>query len=343
LVFVHVPKTAGTTLTSVLTMNAPGEESSQAGNVFKGSGGLKRGVTFKRLLERSGPDLEGVRVVAGHFPLGLRDYLPKERDLRCFTFLREPVDRTLSHYFAIRENREGWSQQGKYALSPLPPEPTLQDMLDGGYVHDNLQTRMLSGDPEPFGEVTEEMLERAKRNLRTELVFLGLTERFDESLVLAKRRRDLRAILYRSDERVNATRPRGDAIPGELVKAAERCNRYDVELYRHACELFDDAPELDELEFQVEVEAFRAARPEGELDLDRPAPAGFGGDEEAWRMLLEARALLLRHEHGFADIKEEMLNQLQRVNEAHHQLVEARTGNAGRGRRRRPRRRLPSS
>jgi len=47
-----------------------------------------------------------VRLVRGHFPLGIREYLPnylqKRKELHCFTFLREPADRTLSHYFAIR-------------------------------------------------------------------------------------------------------------------------------------------------------------------------------------------------------------------------------------------------
>jgi hypothetical protein len=339
LVFVHIPKTAGTTLTRILSTHDRVGAIHHAGNVFKGAGGLKRGVTFDRLRQKSGPSLEGVGAVTGHFPLGLRRYLQTDRELWCFTFLREPVDRTLSHYFSVRELREGSSKRGKYALSPLPTEPTVDDMLDAGYTHDNLQTRMLSGDPEPFGEVTEEMLERAKQNLREELVFFGLTERFDESLVLAKRRLGLGAILHRSDKRVSDTRPRGDAIPGGLVEAAERSNRYDIELYRYACQLFDDAPELDELEFQVEVQALRAARPEGDLDLDQPAPAGFGGDEEAWRMVLEARALLLRHEYGLADIKGEMLAQLQRIKEASHQLMEPGAGNAGRRGRRRPPRR----
>jgi len=138
--------------------------------------------------------------------------------------------------------------------------------------------------------VTDEMLERAKENLREELVFFGLTERFDESLVLAKRRLGFRAILYRSEARVNDNRPRGDTVPDELAQAAERCNLYDIELYRYATELFEKAPELDELEFQVDLEALRAARAEGEITLDRPVPAGFGGDQEAWRMVLEARA-----------------------------------------------------
>jgi hypothetical protein len=274
-------------------MAEPEARSKALGNVFKGGGGLDKGV-MSRLRKPDGLDLTGVGLVRGHVPLGIREYLPqhlpKQRNLDCFTFLRDPTDRTLSHYFQICENGASRGAPAKLSLARLPAAPTVDDMLEAGYIHDNLHTRMLSGDPEPFGEVTEKMLERAKENLREELVFFGLTERFDESLVLARRRLGFRAILYRSEARVNDNRPRGDTVPDELVQAAERCNRYDIELYRYAKELFENAPELDELEFQVDLAALRAARAEGEIDLDRPAPAGFGGDQEAWRMVLDARA-----------------------------------------------------
>src|SRR3954447_14843232 len=311
LVFVHVPKTAGTTLTEILNMAEPEARSKALGNVFKGGGGLDKGV-MARLRKPGGLDLTGVGLVHGHVPLGIREYLPqhlpKQRNLDCFTFLRDPTDRTLSHYFQIRENGARRGTPTKLSLARLPADPTLDDMLEAGYVHDNLHTRMLSGDPEPFGEVTDEMLERAKENLREELVFFGLTERFDESLVLAKRRLGLGTVLYRpsgtsaSAGRVNAARPRGDEIPVELRRSAERRNRHDIELYRYAEGLFDDAPELEELEFQVELAALRAAKPDGEIDL-KP-PVGFRGDEEAWRILVTSRLDLLRDERELAEIKE---------------------------------------
>jgi hypothetical protein len=317
LVFVHIPKTAGTTVTKVLSLNEPGERTRALGNVFKGGGGVKRGARFERLRDEKGmSQLQDVRVITGHVPLGIRERLPKDREVRCVTFLREPADRTLSHYFQIRRTAERDRAQGRdrpkrgsLGLTALPPKPTLADMLDGGYVHDNLQTRMLSGLPEPFGEVTDEMLEKAKRNLSEEFVFFGLVERFDESLLLAKRRLGLGSVFYKasgsgaSSGRVNTGRPRGDEIPKKLLRAAEDCNRYDIELYRYAKELFNEAPDLEELEFQVELAAFRAARADGEIDLDVPPPSGFGGDEEAWGMLLGARARLLSDEWELAEIK----------------------------------------
>ena len=176
----------------------------------------------------------------------------------------------------------------------MAADATLEDALSAGYVHDNLHTRMLCGLSQPFGEVTDEMLEQAKRNLRHGLVFFGLTERFDESLVLAKQRLGLDGVLYRSDGRVNSGRPRGDEIPAALVKSAERCNRYDIELYRYAREVFESLPGARDLEFELELATLQAAKPKGDLDLDAPAPAGFGGDEETWRMLLRSTATQLR-------------------------------------------------
>jgi hypothetical protein len=295
LVFVHIPKTAGSTLRTVLSMNEPGDRSRALGNVFKGGGGISNSL-IDRLRKDQGPDLRGVGLVRGHFPLGIREYLPqylpKDRELRCFTFLREPADRTLSHYFRIRES------PAPYGLPPLPAEATVEDALERGYIHDNVQTRMLSGLAEPFGEVTDEMLEQAKHNLR-ELAFFGLTERFDESLVLAQRRLGFRTILYKSSGRVNTNRARGDELSAALVQAAKACNRYDTELYRYAEELFDAAPEREELDFEVELAALRAAKANGEPTV-APVPTRFAGDEQAWEMLLQARVNSQRLEWDLA-------------------------------------------
>jgi hypothetical protein len=300
LVFIHVPRTAGTTFRVILYQNEPEEHIRVLPNVFKGSGGLDKG-PMRQMPEGEGSldtelqDLDRVSILRGHVPYGLREYLPqylpKGRKVRWCTFLREPNDRLLSHYFGAREIRRP-VPGATVPWSELPAEPTLDELIDAGYLHDNLQTRMLCGLPEPFGEVTDAMLEQAKRSLRDGLAFVGITERFDESVVIAKRRLGLSTILS-TPERVNPERPRRESVPGELAQAAERANRYDIELYRYACELFDAAPELRDLEFQVEVAALRAARGTAEIADDVPVPEGWVGSKREWRMLLRARAALL--------------------------------------------------
>src|SRR6185503_12540921 len=76
LLFVHIPKTAGTTLRTVLSMNEPGARSRAVGNVFKGGGGISRTVV-PRLRQGNLPDLTRIRLIRGHVPLGVRDlYAP---------------------------------------------------------------------------------------------------------------------------------------------------------------------------------------------------------------------------------------------------------------------------
>ena len=97
-----------------------------------------------------------IHLLGGHLPFGVHQYLPL--DTRYITFLRDPVERTLSTT-TVCCPRKG---------DPIPESMALEQVLDSGeYLYDNLQTRMLCSDPEPFGEVTDEMLDQAKENLTT--------------------------------------------------------------------------------------------------------------------------------------------------------------------------------
>jgi hypothetical protein len=311
-VFVHIPKTAGTTLSAVLRLNESGTRNRRVGNVFKGgSGGAKTGAEYARLRKEGW--LDGVRLISGHFPLSVRDHLPTDRELRFCTILREPVDRTISHYFNIRQTAARRSGKKGWALPPLQEGATIEAAVEGGYLYDNLQTRMLAGVADPFGPATEEMLERAKHNLAEELVSFGLAERFDESLLLAGRRLGLRTILGPMPARVNQARPRGDDIPPEMRRAAEASNEYDLELYRYAEELFDQAPELAELEFQIGLAALAAARATGDIEVSVPPPAEYDGGERSWRLLVQATAHSMRQARelvGASAMAHEMLQDL---------------------------------
>lgn len=105
----------------------------------------------------------GLRCVSGH-PItlwaGLEAAAP---DLRFFAFLREPVRRGASHYaFQLDNDRH-----------PLPWER----WVDWPVHHDH-QTKMLSRTADP---------DDAIRRIQATGAFIGLTERFDESLVLMER------------------------------------------------------------------------------------------------------------------------------------------------------------
>jgi hypothetical protein len=110
---------------------------------------------------------------------------------------------------------------------------------------DNSQTRAIAGDlGTPVGECTDEMLELAKRNLDEHFAWFGLTERFDESLILLQRAFGWRRVNYVSANVAPGKRPEPSARALELI--AEH-NRLDDELYRWVGERFDAAIAADSL------------------------------------------------------------------------------------------------
>ena len=71
LVFIHIPKTAGTTFRNLLIRNEPGELTVALGNVFKGGGGFST-EPIDRLRAGKAPEIKSAHVITGHLPLGIR-------------------------------------------------------------------------------------------------------------------------------------------------------------------------------------------------------------------------------------------------------------------------------
>lgn len=322
-VFVHIPKTAGTTFAAVLRDNFP-EGVRNIGNVFKGSGGFDPGPS-RRLRDAPVLRTRDIHVLTGHLPFGIRDRLPK--DARYITFLRDPVERTLSQYYGLgKPNRR----------RPLPGDGSLEAVLaDGELIYDNLQTRMLSDVDEPTGEVDDAMLAQAKENLQSGFTAFGLVERFDESLVLFRRLLGLRSIVY-VRQRV-ASRPRGAEVPEEALRMAEHFNRYDVELYRWAREAFGQAVDSADADFAADVAALQGAR-DGDVSHVPEAPGAVDRDT-LWELLVRTRTELLtdRRDRARAEVagRDDMPALLEELNEKLAELsdldVAARAGKSAEG------------
>lgn len=149
--------------------------------------------------------------------------------------LRHPVDRVISHYYHVLKtpgnilHNEVVSKNMSlrdYVSSAITPQLT------------NGQTRLISGvervdsitgsDPVSAG-----ILEIALRNLRDRVDILGISERFDESLIVFKRRLGWRNTLY-VRRNVARGRPSVEEVPRETIKIIEDQNEFDLELYEFA-------------------------------------------------------------------------------------------------------------
>jgi hypothetical protein len=239
-VFVHVPKTGGMTLASILARQF------RAAAAYQLEGPLTAArQELRRLpLER----LRNLRLVGGHVPFGLHECLP--RPARYVTLLRDPVERLVSVYYYGRLRPEwpihrqihdrGW---------------TLDDFIasDAAAEFHNQQTRMLAG-----GDGLDDApgaLERALEHLGQHFPFAGLMERFDESVLLYREVLGWGAVHYRP-ENINRGRPRGPQIPAATAAAIERRNALDRALYEAAKPRFEAALAASAVDTAA-VEAFR--------------------------------------------------------------------------------------
>jgi hypothetical protein len=229
-IFIHVPKTAGRTVESILHRNYP------AAGVYA-LYGLWGAIPAAAMTLRamSAEEKRPIQLVVGHTPFGWHGSFPWP--MRYFAYLREPTDRIVSLYYyllkvprhplltLIQEN--GWSL-GEFAQS--------------GQVFDvdNEHTRYLSGVGQsvPIGQIGKEHLEQAKRNIVEQDILLGLTERFDESLVRIARHLEWRSIGYTVQNRSEG-RPTVDSVDPAAVAAIRAANPYDLELYEFARARFE--------------------------------------------------------------------------------------------------------
>ena len=252
-VFLHIPKTAGLTVRiCVLPRQYQADEtfaSTWAGEVGAGgsravgvladefqsvgvfNGIVRPGVIWfpeslaaaaARFLQLPAERRDRVRLFySEHMEFGLHEHL--SRPVSYFTLLREPVARVLSHY--------GYSG-GQHA----PKSMSLSEHI-AAHVEANLQTRLLAGPPDQIASLSPaDRLERAKGNLRA-CAIVGLTERFDETMLLLKAAYGWRMPLY---ERRNVGRHRlsRQELPAEVIRQIEADNSLDVALYAYALELF---------------------------------------------------------------------------------------------------------
>jgi len=229
-IFLHVPKTAGTTLHHILERCYPRNQICS----FKDPNYRSELENFQKL---STETREAYRLIKGHLSFGFHRHLPGRSTY--ITFLREPVARALSFYHYARSHPEHY-------LYPLLGDdhvdlkillrqrtPTTHELF-------NLQTSMVAGDEwdDPERPADRAALERAKQNLRSHFDVVGLTEEFDTSLRLRRRRFGWKVRFY---TRKNVTRRKDqiDNLDPETHSLLREANALDIELYQFARELFD--------------------------------------------------------------------------------------------------------
>lgn len=233
IMYVHVPKAAGTTLRWVMDRQYPQEV------IYK----IKSDIVGdqQRLRELDAAEKKKVRVVFGHYCWGLHTALNPGQKFEYVTMLREPVARIISLYAYAK-----FGTKAHYLWEPTQKMSVVDFVTSGiALVADNAQVRQLCGVDHftsvdgkqipgkdmliPFGKVTRKHLEMAKANLR-KCACVGISEEFDSFLACMRQKFGWR-VGYYENKNITGKKPQVDDQSLDMIR--KYCI-LDTELYEYA-------------------------------------------------------------------------------------------------------------
>ena len=167
IVFIHIPKTAGTSFRRLLDRQYPGPSLLPLYEPYPYT---------PEVLARLKRQAQQATACIGHVPFGIDRQLGI--DARYVTFLRDPVERVVSYYrHNQRHANARFHQQIKEGM-------TLADLVRSGIdaeCHNNM-TRMISGIGDNRRLTDRAVLDQAIENIEQRFLFVGLTQHFDQSV-----------------------------------------------------------------------------------------------------------------------------------------------------------------
>src|SRR5437763_11491180 len=223
LIFLHIPKTAGTTLNRIIEWQYSPFE------IFTMDPYRIR-ATPERLKTLPEGRRRRLRVLRGHMFYGLHQCLPQGATY--MTMLRDPVARVMSAYYFILRR----------PLNPLHRKVkkerlSIEDCIRLFPQRHNLQCRLIAGVKDASSTGDGRLLDMAKEHLAKSFSVVGICERFEESLMLIAKTFGWEVPFY-ENRKVSKNRSRVDQKAIDMIREHDRL---DLELYEFGKGLFEES------------------------------------------------------------------------------------------------------
>jgi len=228
LIFIHCPKTAGTSLTSFIikNLNLKDEEIYNCGQRARTH--IEGNIKFMNLpLEEK----KKFRFICGHVELFILQTI--NYPVFTFTLLRDPIKRIISLYNFIIQTKthhlHDFIIKNRLSISDF--------IKSGAWIETNngMVRRLCGGIRIPYGRCNFRMLENAIFNLR-KLSLFGFQEKFEEFIKILSM---VLGISCLSFEYINVTNYKIE-VDEKDIKTIEAFNQLDIELYKYAKTIYVD-------------------------------------------------------------------------------------------------------
>jgi hypothetical protein len=248
----HIMKTGGTALTTALAGLCE----------LAHAGASVTEIFLDQFVTRDPAQWNEVGFVTGHLPWEVRELLPS--GTRSVTVLRDPVDRTLSHYWQLSINPDVHAESPHFSLEEFVESPRWNtlcrdyqarqlahrvDLADAGKTYAPADRFAALGPPFPPEHqyplqslfdcsplnLHGAALEQAALRSLAEIEFVGVTEHLDALYrQVAEQIWALRDIPPLGRENTASNRPRRESLSGDLVRRIEAMTAVDHALYEAA-------------------------------------------------------------------------------------------------------------
>jgi len=198
----------------------------------------------KKLDAMDESEMKDIRLITGHMFYGIHNHF--ESNCRYISMVRNPVERLISYYYyllktdeidlsrVLRKNKvtlKEFVSLEKNDIEALNFEEHSAFQLE--YMLENGQCKFLSGLNPSLGESSKIIYDKALENVDSYFTTVGITERFDESILLMGKLLNWRFPIFYT--RANVTREkRGDKkeVGQDVVDLISRRNEWDIKLYQ---------------------------------------------------------------------------------------------------------------